>query len=481
MAMEKKAKQGRRSKAGGTKPQVTHIPPARTTWDNARTDIGHNIPWKEPGLSTSELFTRIAKEAKACLYELHRAYVEVFYHRKGWPADAKAWEPFDKERDALLGNDEVPPDQHGVGTLYGITYGAQRYGPHYPNEVIPLESFGSTPDSMSNQLTRLWLNRYFTEIRTVLSRGHYADDLKEEIRTAFADFRDFRIGTGAGAPVMERLRKDEEGTKAIVMTELVGAEISRVVMAIVDEPFGIERDFTHLWHAARCGFNLALAHDMQDVLGIWHNEVIRYNAQQDTLGVEPFAIYSKALPKEHAHTPDLQQVLDRWTQLYLERVDAIAYRWKQKVEVEEVDMHLTTLWEHVRSWEPYTSLFDTASATIRTMVEDAQRKLKEGIAAKIEAPGGTVSPRGIEWTGSVQILAWLLRELAEKGWINAPRHRSTSRKFVRGSINASAFTKALAPHFSTINAVTLGQELKGEGGTVPAQDVEGFKIPQRPS
>lgn len=85
----------------------------------------------------------------------------------------------------------------------------------------------------------------------------------------------------------------------------------------------------------------------------------------------------------------------------------------------------------------------------------------------------------IPWKGSVQVLAWLLRELAEKDWINAPRHSSTTTKYKAGDINASAFTKAMAPHFP-VNATALGQELKAEGGTVPAQDVENFRVPQRP-
>lgn len=85
----------------------------------------------------------------------------------------------------------------------------------------------------------------------------------------------------------------------------------------------------------------------------------------------------------------------------------------------------------------------------------------------------------IPWKGSVQVLAWLLRELAEKDWIDAPRHSSTTTKYKAGDINASAFTKAMAPHFP-VNATALGQELKAEGGTVPAQDVEDFRIPQRP-
>ncbi len=86
----------------------------------------------------------------------------------------------------------------------------------------------------------------------------------------------------------------------------------------------------------------------------------------------------------------------------------------------------------------------------------------------------------IQWKGTVQQLAWVLRELAEKDWIGAQTHKGNTKKWRAGDINASAFAKAMAPHFGNINLGTLERELKPEGGTVPAQDVEGWDIPQRP-
>ncbi len=99
-----------------------------------------------------------------------------------------------------------------------------------------------------------------------------------------------------------------------------------------------------------------------------------------------------------------------------------------------------------------------------------------------DSTGSTSAPQPlprIEWKGSVQVLAWLLRELAEKGWIEAPRHRSTTTRYRAGDIIAKKYAEAMAPHFG-VNLTTLERELKPEGGTVPAQDVEGFTIPNRP-
>ena len=109
------------------------------------------------------------------------------------------------------------------------------------------------------------------------------------------------------------------------------------------------------------------------------------------------------------------------------------------------------------------------------------------IAANV-ATNGTTAAQGnaeqpaapIQWKGSVQQLAWVLRELAEGGWIGYPAQKGNTTKWKAGDINASAFAKAMAPHFKEVKEKTLAQELKPGGGTVPAADVEGWEIPKRP-
>lgn len=124
------------------------------------------------------------------------------------------------------------------------------------------------------------------------------------------------------------------------------------------------------------------------------------------------------------------------------------------------------------------------------------RTLKKGILEIIATPPqpdpmattGTTATQGtteqpvapIQWKGSVQQLAWVLRELAEKGWIGYPAQKGHTTKWKAGDINASAFAKAMAPHFKEVKEKTLAQELKPGGGTVPAADVEGWEIPKRP-
>lgn len=124
------------------------------------------------------------------------------------------------------------------------------------------------------------------------------------------------------------------------------------------------------------------------------------------------------------------------------------------------------------------------------------KALKKGILMIIATPprpdpmatNGTTTTQGnaeqpvapIQWKGTVQQLAWVLRELAEKGWIGYPAQKGNTSKWKAGDINASAFARAMAAHFKDVNEKTLAQELKPEGGTVPAGDVEGWAIPERP-
>lgn len=113
-------------------------------------------------------------------------------------------------------------------------------------------------------------------------------------------------------------------------------------------------------------------------------------------------------------------------------------------------------------------------------VADVKVDLCGRIDAEIERSAPMQAPfEPIQWNGSVQQLGWVLRELIEKGWIGAPTHKSTTQKWKAGDLNASAVAKAMAPHFAGMNLASLEKQLKAEGGDVPADDVEGWEIPDR--
>lgn len=125
-------------------------------------------------------------------------------------------------------------------------------------------------------------------------------------------------------------------------------------------------------------------------------------------------------------------------------------------------------------------LLDKSAGALPKDTQAPVVKVAQGMPAATEVAiaDGTSVP--IQWKGSVQVLAWLLGELANMDWIDAPRHSSTTTRYKAGDINASRFAKAMAPHFQGVNLTTLDRELKPGGASVPAQDVEEFRIPKRP-
>lgn len=243
----------------------------------------------------------------------------------------------------------------------------------------------------------------------------------------------------------------------------------RSVAPIVNEPTGIERDFIHLWHTVRFGLNYALANEWQQSSAelrldnaqtrtrrddtdelfcaidaqATRSELIRSNAQRDMLGVEPYALFDNALPKEYTPPPDLQQVLDKWVSLYLQRVHAITYRWKEKAEAVEVDTRLSTLCDQVRSLEPFTPHFEGAASVVKTSVEGAKRKIVEGITANLTLGTSNATAQQehrVPWNDTAALLAYLLTELIEAEYITPPPNgRRTGKEGNRAAVADLAY------------------------------------------
>src|SRR5690606_14120101 len=137
-----------------------------------------------------------------------RAHAEISYNRSGWPAEPGAWEPIERERDAVAGADDLR-----TGERYGLTYGATRWSDGYmvrrwsdrgkgcadamdkvPRILLPIR--GMMPNGAPVGFWTSWMALYFNDrvpenhmFQALLSRNEYAEKLKEEIRTAFADFQ----------------------------------------------------------------------------------------------------------------------------------------------------------------------------------------------------------------------------------------------------------------------------------------------------
>lgn len=183
--------------------------------------------------------------------------------------------------------------------------------------------------------------------------------------------------------------------------------------------------------------------------------------------------------EERLQDLDKGATLDQWVPLFIADVQKVVNRQKDNDALGE---HFRSLLKAVEGWK-VPRLCD-GSFAINDAPKDA-KEVRDAILEKLWAMEPEQTTAGmqnwdrIEWKGTVQQLAWILRELARNGWITAPSHTSNTTKWKAGDINASGFAKAIAPHFKDVNAKTLEQELKAEGNTVPAQDVEGWAIPQR--
>ncbi len=334
----------------------------------------------------------LAHEAKACLYELHREHVEWFYGYTGWPSYPGHWEGLEQERYSLVGMDERPPNKEGIGVRYGITYSVARSQVHPTPSRDQQGEPNSNPSHFLNRLFELWAGGvYFAgwtasggpmpgEIRGLLTRWNYAEEMKSELRAAFADFKDFKVGHGDGHTLTERLRKDEEGRAAIALTEERHRTLCSWIAALVAEPFGIDRDFCHLEQAADYGLNMALLLKADQLLFLHFPSMLwQTRVCVDTLGMDPYASWHQVIG---LNDNDCQAALARWLPAYMDRVRLISDRW----EGPDVTRYHDSLIATLRLWKMDPVIAGQA-ATMRigprenTAVESTRRELIRAIAA----------------------------------------------------------------------------------------------------
>jgi len=192
------------------------------------------------------------------------------------------------------------------------------------------------------------------------------------------------------------------------------------------------------------------------------------------------------------HKATDHEIWTRWFDEFAAEVEVCVERFKAHNELPD---ELARLIDNLRAFEigqgeaaPFIAdLLNTgAGKRIMDMMNDGKTRLLRRLeqvrddAVPTSMNNGTSTTKGIVWNGTLQQLAWVLRELAEGGWIGYPAQKGNTTKWKAGDINASAFAKAMAPHFKEVKEKTLAQELKPGGGTVPAADVEGWEIPKRP-
>lgn len=380
--------------------------------------MNHYSPWERPGLSSAEVFANLATEAKVCMYELLRASVELRYNGTGWPANPKEWEPLEKECDAIAKADETDGSDTVPAYRYGNTYASVRWNRDL-QQVVPLKNLVSlTPQEPALQLAVRWQDGFLGLVHQHMSRANYSEEIKVEFNAAFADFASFDLGAGAGASVIARLEKDEHGKKAVADVRRYLDGVKDIVKEIASKPFGIERDFVHLYHAAHYGLSSELMRaDRNEVKDMEWNAV-RQNLQRDTLGVEAFSTWDVACIQDE--TPGILPRLEYWVALYLDRVRFIATRWMEKGST-EVDARLSELAEKVKAWKGAGHFLDAAAPNVKTAVEKAQREIVQGISGTVtDAQGPATNLERIEWMGSTIEFVTVVQNLVKSHYIDLP-------------------------------------------------------------
>lgn len=185
---------------------------------------------------------------------------------------------------------------------------------------------------------------------------------------------------------------------------------------------------------------------------------------------------------------DKSGTLQRWVPLFIADVQKVLNRQKDN---DRLDEHFRSLVKAVEGWR-VPRLCDVSFAP-NDAPKDA-KEVRDAILEKLEAIEQEQTSAGmqnmerlvsttepIKWKGSVQVLAWLIQELHNKGWIEVPTHSTDipTRSVKKGAINASKCAKNIAPHFKDVKQVSLEQELKPQGSTVSIDDIREFKIPER--
>lgn len=423
---------------------ATTYPP---TWYSAWKSIDTYAPWHGGNPTTAELFRMYVNEAKACFYELFRDHVELYYDGTGWPADPANWEPMFQERDALFVADEQPQAGEQPGRRYGRTYGDERSHTDRLTEKVELRPLRTVNDAY--RVHSDWWTGYKNRLQEVLIHRNYAEVVIEELRSAFKDIGTFNVGAGEGKAVMDRLRNDEQGRKAIDTWEQNRDTFQKGIDTLLNEHVGIGRDFTHLLHTALFAFANELRKDppwdIMDFTPRADGHAKTY-AMADTFGTMPYKVYNDASIDPNGGETHFE--FERWVPLYLERVGVIADRWKGKGEQVEVETRLRSLAKEVQD-KATALLVGDGTAEAKTKAEVAIRQVVEGIAKMNGGVPDALPMERLEWRSSTAAFVYIFNTLAERGYLDIPRKGGKE-----GERNLAAFARALLQAF----------DVKGGGG-----------------
>lgn len=446
-----------------------------SAWDLARIQLHHHAPWEVKELEPTERLSRLmVKEAKASIYELHRAFAEIFFKGSGWPADAADWEGIEQERNGAFASDEVTPqkpdakDATGSGVRYGITYMVIRSQSSVRHDtLLPSDFQTGLPMNPAHFLGRLWFTEYAKRVRNFLQAAEYDEALKPAMLNAVESFKEWQPGQGSGKELWDRLEQDTNGKLANQLTLNVCASVHHFLEGLSKEPFGIERDFAFLRDAAFFGLNAAmLRENLNDPVSFSWVPIENAYTQHNVNGTHPNAIWNKALGREIPSKLSREGQLEEFVRIYLETVASIRRQWELK-DSPQGDEYLKALVEQLKEWKP---IVHAQLSTDLDAANTAKVKLLEGVESLLPKMHAPAAGR-LKWKGNMGELAALIRELEDRDWI--PK---TGRAAARGRIVANLFEAEDGTPFDTASFEKWMQPMEK-----PPSRVDFSQIPQRPN
>lgn len=343
--------------------QAEHLWPAQV-WTPTRMQVTSYKPWERHASGMQEKATMLIREMIAGIYELHREHIEYHYGYRGWPADPTFWHPFEIERGQQVGMDELSPDSHGIPSRYGVTFNIARrdlVSGHQPADGLDLVVDEKWLEALFLQwasgflLNGRWLEQNWlsAEIPKYLIEHKYSEDARDALAQAARLLVEIEIGSGSAEARTAMLIKEAKGRQAIQLTERRLNDMRGAMQLLVEQPFGIERDFKHLAQDFADSLNHALLVKADRKISAFHFAYIKEpNPICDTRGSMPGDSLARLNPlwTESDNTAGL---IERWCAAYLHRLEDFVHSWTQS---HKLPAQLQYLADYISGWHPHPNI-----------------------------------------------------------------------------------------------------------------------------
>ncbi len=333
-------------------------------WTPERMDMGCRKPWDHHTWSLEQKAIGLVREMIAGLFALHQEHIEFCYGYTGWPANTSAWLPLEEERNECVGMDELPPDQDNIPVRYGVSYSVARAEFEQLRPLSDGEPNGWDEQRLEN-FFRYWIDAHLVtgrwvegiwcgaEIPKLLVEHSYSQQSRTSLLHAARFLEDLQLGSGGAKKLTAQLRREDQGTRAIAMTDRRLNDLRLTMTNLLDQPFEIEQDFTHLAQDFAESLNHALLVKTDVTIGSFHFDWIKEpNPIQDTRGSDPGDSLARLSPPWN-ESDSATELIERWSNAYLTRLADFAHRWSSS---HKLAAQLKVLSEYISRWQIHPSI-----------------------------------------------------------------------------------------------------------------------------